>query len=427
MKYGYIAPVQKPEDYVFGAGKLPEENLQPDGQWDAYIPEGELQNLNNVEPFACVTFGTFNAAETLIKRKYGIVENFSDRFTAKQSGTEHAPGNDPHTVGEYIRKQGAVREPLWPIGPNITTFAQFYAALPIALTIIAERFLSEWEFKHEYVPTTHAALKEALKHSPLGFSVYGWAQEANGIYFNPPGLAHNHWCMCYGYEEGKYWKILDSYTNTHKKVGWNDLPQAAKRYYVTRSTRPQQISLYKQIILKLQAILVQLQTTKRRFGAVGTTLESLKLQLYKALIAIKLMGNRLILYETAKASLGRDASPLDRANDALGCAESVNAIHKKAFGFEIGGSTSTALLFEALVDSPYFDRVSNPLPGDVIISPTGSGNGRVAHGHTGIVAKQGIMSNDSDTGTWELNYTMDMWKRYYGQKGGFIVAFFRRK
>ena len=44
------------------------------------------------------------------------------------------------------------------------------------------------------------------------------------------------------------------------------------------------------------------------------------------------------LYLMAILSLGMDASPDDVAEDIFGCAESVNAIHKKAFNFEIGGN-----------------------------------------------------------------------------------------
>ena len=43
------------------------------------------------------------------------------------------------------------------------------------------------------------------------------------------------------------------------------------------------------------------------------------------------------LYLTALSCLGTDASPNDIAPDEFGCAETVNAIHKKAFGVEIGG------------------------------------------------------------------------------------------
>ena len=102
------------------------------------------------------------------------------------------------------------------------------------------------------------------------------------------------------------------------------------------------------------------------------------------------------LYLTAISCLGIDASPNDVAPDEYGCAETVNAIHKKAFGFEIGGTVSTSRMYEALKASRFFTRVDMPKTGDVIISPTGYGNGNLTNGHVGIVGQdQRVMSNSS--------------------------------
>jgi len=138
--------------------------------------------------------------------------------------------------------------------------------------------------------------------------------------------------------------------------------------------------------------------------------------------------SREILYETAKACLGMDASPKDAAPDDLACADSVNQIHFKAFGFpiEIPG-ISTAMMYQSMLkNKELFQVVTKPLHGDIIISPTGYGNGRLTHGHMGIVGKYGIMSNDSMTGKWRQNYTLESWISYFQWKGGFPVVFFRR-
>ena len=138
-------------------------------------------------------------------------------------------------------------------------------------------------------------------------------------------------------------------------------------------------------------------------------------------------SNRSRLYIAAISSLGTDASPNDIAPDELGCAESVNAIHKKVFGYEVGGGVSTSQLYKALVSHPKFIAVDTPLEGDVIISPTGYGNGKLSNGHTGIVGKAGvIMSNDSATGLFKENYSLETWRSYYSSRGGYPVRFFRR-
>lgn len=133
------------------------------------------------------------------------------------------------------------------------------------------------------------------------------------------------------------------------------------------------------------------------------------------------------LYVGALACVGRDASPNDLAPDELGCAESVNAIHKKVFGFEIGGGLSTNKLYKALKNSRLFVQVDRPLPGDVVISPTGYGNGNLSNGHVGIVSNDKmIMSNDSATGTFIENYSLESWKGRYVGQGGYPMLFFRR-
>lgn len=137
------------------------------------------------------------------------------------------------------------------------------------------------------------------------------------------------------------------------------------------------------------------------------------------------------LYEAAVASIGLDMS--DRAPNELGCADSVNNVHEKAFGFEIGGGASTYLLNEALSGSKRFARVSgSPQAGDVIMSPSGFSSKGAKNGHVGIVGKNKapdgtlwVMSNDSFKGTWEANFTVASWRDYFGKRLGFPVHIYR--
>lgn len=145
-------------------------------------------------------------------------------------------------------------------------------------------------------------------------------------------------------------------------------------------------------------------------------------------------NNRLKLYNTALQCLGKDASPNDVAPDEYGCAETVNAIHKMAFGSPIGGDISTYRLYDALKKSNVFVKVDRPLEGDIIISPTGYGNGSMPSGHVGIMGTinnndinlSTIMSNTSKTGIFLENYTLAGWKVRYREKGGYPVEYWRR-
>lgn len=135
--------------------------------------------------------------------------------------------------------------------------------------------------------------------------------------------------------------------------------------------------------------------------------------------------NQERLYQTAKDSLGRDASPKDIAPDNLGCAETISEIIRKALPeIYCPVMTGTQELFNFLKTSPDFQQVLVPDPGSVIICVTGTGNGLVAHGHAGIIGKYGICSNDSRSGLFLENYTLDSWKRYFEVKGGFKSHYF---
>lgn len=133
------------------------------------------------------------------------------------------------------------------------------------------------------------------------------------------------------------------------------------------------------------------------------------------------------LYQMAYSFLGRDASPRDTAPDFLACAESVQAVYLKTFGKSIGGGNSTHEMWKALEVSPSFEKVTEPVPGCIIISPTGTNpeSNPIRHGHCGITGKFHVMSNDSFTGNWSTHFTQETWKDYYGDKGEFPIYYFK--
>lgn len=135
----------------------------------------------------------------------------------------------------------------------------------------------------------------------------------------------------------------------------------------------------------------------------------------------------ILLYNTAKAYLGTSLVPA--GNDPeLGCAISVNTLWKKVKGVSIGGGTSTYLLLQALKVNPAFQEVTSPLPGDIIISATGTSTKPdlvVKNGHVGVVAIYGVMSNKSATGLWSQHFTLKSWVDRYEKIGGFPTRYFR--
>lgn len=133
------------------------------------------------------------------------------------------------------------------------------------------------------------------------------------------------------------------------------------------------------------------------------------------------------LYTTAKGLIGQILAA-DNAADGYGmygCAESVNAAALRALGHAIGGGASTAAMYTALLDTTRFQRVTQPLPGDIVICPTGQSTlGATLHGHVGITGVTWYMSNDSETAKWEANYTRAMWEQSFAARG-FTTHYFR--
>lgn len=132
--------------------------------------------------------------------------------------------------------------------------------------------------------------------------------------------------------------------------------------------------------------------------------------------------NRLALYNLAKSCLGRDIAA---TQNELGCAEAVSyllhALKVQAFT----PTLSTQQLYAELNTRAAFAEVKDPLPGDIIISPTGYSTKGSAHGHVGVVGFHGIMSNNSMSGLWDQYYTETSWEQYYKEKLGFPIVYFR--
>jgi len=150
------------------------------------------------------------------------------------------------------------------------------------------------------------------------------------------------------------------------------------------------------------------------------------LNLYKQLLNLMLTqktDKRQIVFNTAKSCLGKPMSP---EHKDYGCAEALNGVINLAIGHPLGGGASTYLLYQALKTSSHYQAITTPLPGDVIISPSGYGSGKIANGHTGIVSDNNkVMSNNSDTLLWDEHISLDHWQDYYGKQGGYPIYYFR--
>jgi hypothetical protein len=138
-------------------------------------------------------------------------------------------------------------------------------------------------------------------------------------------------------------------------------------------------------------------------------------------------ANGIKIYEMAKSLLNTDASPKDVAPDYLGCAETVNEIVRRATGQPVGGGVSTHEMCKVLMNTPSrWKQVLNPLPGDIIISPSWWVQGaKLKHGHVGVVGYHGVISNNSENGLLGMTHSIRAWIAYYTEFGGLPTFYFR--
>lgn len=234
IKYGLKFDEPSPEHWVFGSSEIPYEVLQSDGDWSNSLVVKERQDLNNVEPYACVVFTTLNCIEILIKRKYGIERNYSDRFLATVVNTR-GKGCTPQECCEFLRKIGVVPQDIYPFDETINTEDKFFAQIPSPLFEIAKEFNEEWDFKHEFVTPDSESITTALKSSPLLMSFYAWRLGSNGLYFRPEGATDNHAITLIYQRENEFRRIFDSYdTPFIKDLEWKDTPSVVKRFWIKK-------------------------------------------------------------------------------------------------------------------------------------------------------------------------------------------------
>lgn len=237
--YGFVKPVIAPEDYVFGAGQVAQDVLQPDGQWEAFAPDKEAQSIRGIETFNCTAFSTLNAIEILMRRKFDVSANNSDRFAGIMAGTK-PPGNSPHTVAEAIRHFGSIPEAALPFDDRVMNVDDYYQPSPMEdmYLDIGKDWLKNFVFKHEWVTPTPEKLMEALKQSPIGVSVHAWKKGPNGQFYRSEGDEDNHWALLIGYKKHGYWLIYDNYEDDgkpFKKLDWDYTFGFAKRYWLDQA------------------------------------------------------------------------------------------------------------------------------------------------------------------------------------------------
>ncbi len=239
MNKGLIIPEIHPDDLIQGTARSLETRylgagpLQPDGNWEPYLPASEKQ-APGYETSACATFATLTAVEMLMNRKFKDKKNLSDRFVAKLSGTDPNAGNDPKKVAQFIRDNWSVLESEWATADAHST-EEFYADIPKEKKILAIARGAEYEFGYEWIKPTLEGFKTALPHSPVCFSVPAWYGR-EGRYYRPEGIRDGHWTACPRVNENDEICVEDTYPPYRKVMEKGYTPLIAMRYYLEKKT-----------------------------------------------------------------------------------------------------------------------------------------------------------------------------------------------
>jgi len=132
------------------------------------------------------------------------------------------------------------------------------------------------------------------------------------------------------------------------------------------------------------------------------------------------------LYEFCMQYYNTDPTPKDEQPDEFACVHSITTILDKYFnGYPI--MTYTPTMLEYIKKDTRFKETTEFKTGNIIISPTKSGAGRIV-GHVGIIGKDGkILSNSSSTGLWFDKFDNISWIDRYSRVGGLNMYIFELK
>lgn len=244
--HGFIAPIITSDQYIFGGAQISEEIIQDNGNWMPFLPKGEHQARLYFDTYGCTIYNTLAPIEIIERKLFGEESEYAERPV--YIGTNTAPpGNNPHVIAEWIRKNGLVPEVLLPFTDELKNLQEYMSPKPLTTDIVwaGKDWIYKKDFGHDWVfvggtpQEKEERLQEALRRSPISVSVTAW-KERNGIYYKEDSDIDNHWTVLVAYEDD-YPIIQDSYEPFIKKLEKNYSFGFAKRYTITKK------NLYKKV------------------------------------------------------------------------------------------------------------------------------------------------------------------------------------
>ncbi len=243
---GFLPQLPRPTDFVAGAvtGILPEVRLES-GDWTPFLPSAEAQSGVYFDTMACVTFSALNVIEAQLNlmlatgklpavsvarlTELGFLKdgrfNFSDRFTAKMSGTTRS-GNYLVKVWDSIRADGLLPESDWNYPRDqrdpVFVWDDYYKEIPQTLKDKAKKILEILDFNYEWLApgngATKAQIREWQKMAPIQIATAVCPPWNTTAVIGSCSLAVGHATMVTSAGATDWIDIFDHYTPFPKRL-----------------------------------------------------------------------------------------------------------------------------------------------------------------------------------------------------------------
>ncbi len=407
-----------------------------------YLPKGVLQNNEYFDTNGCASRAPLNIYETKLDYFYdhgmhpalqqwcndnGYRVNgkfaLNDAFIEILSGTTKN-GNSLKATVDAIRKYGVIPASMLEPLESFTSWEEYMnpARITKECKKMGEEFMRRFTFNYEQVPLSR--FPEALQDDLLDVAGYAWPKPKNGVYPATEGQ-FNHAFMCVDVEINAFdnyepfVKLLDK---KYKFFEWGySFSITAQNPYPNET-----ITLFE---------------TLKRLGLLAFFAEALSrlLQVKPEPMPPKpiepvpplhipvdepkppVVSKREELYNLAKKCLGKDIAA---TQNELGCAEAMSFILRGIGKILPKGEFLSTSLLDAWLQKNA-TRITEPLPGDIVMYATGTSTKGAEHGHVLVQGYHGLMSNNSLNGLWEQTHTTESAKTYYETKLGFPPHYYR--
>lgn len=256
LPVNFIYPEFKDTDYHFGLGQVIGNVLRPDGDWRPYLPPSEEQRRNGIESSSCFVEAQQHAIATILEEQYDLFDqNFSARFNLIFSSATPS-GGDPLKAAQSFRDKGLIPDTMLPFSDDIKSWQEFNSFKGSDRGLCekeGKEWRKSWDPKYDVVvrkemdiDTKYTLLKQALKYSPLPFSV---AQGYDSGKPKPSGVRDIHLVELVHIDEQNCPYVWDTYgPNFLKKLAPNYNTDFSMRWTVEKQVTTEEISIFMKIL-----------------------------------------------------------------------------------------------------------------------------------------------------------------------------------